>query len=44
MNMLAHLLGSSDFLWDDLLSLHFSEWLPILEKVGKTRRSSPDRL
>ncbi len=37
MNMLAHLLGSSDFLWDDLLRVHFSELLPVLEEIGKTK-------
>jgi glutamate-ammonia-ligase adenylyltransferase len=31
MNLLAHLLGSSDFLWDDFLSLRFTDLLPILE-------------
>jgi glutamate-ammonia-ligase adenylyltransferase len=33
MNRLAHLLGSSDFLWDDFLRTHFDEMLPILENV-----------
>ena len=37
MNMLAQLLGSSDFLWDDLLRVHFAELLPSLEKFGKTK-------
>ena len=36
MNMLAHLLGSSDFLWDDLLRTHFSELLPALEDFTLT--------
>lgn len=36
MNMLAHLLGSSDFLWNDLLLVHFSELLPELEEFNKT--------
>ena len=35
MNMLAHLLGSSDFLWDDLLRVRFSELLPALEDFAK---------
>ncbi len=34
MNLLAHLLGSSDFLWDEFLSIHFKELLPILENLG----------
>ena len=29
MNLLAHLLGSSDFLWDDFLRAHFAELLPL---------------
>ncbi|MBO0724168.1 MAG: hypothetical protein J2P52_01100 [Blastocatellia bacterium] len=36
MNLLAHLLGSSDFLWDDFLSLRFKDLLPILEDFTKT--------
>jgi len=36
MNMLAQLLGSSDFLWDDFLRLHFKDLLPVLEEFGKT--------
>jgi [glutamine synthetase] adenylyltransferase / [glutamine synthetase]-adenylyl-L-tyrosine phosphorylase len=35
MNLLAHLLGSSDFLWDDFLSLRFKDLLPILEDFTK---------
>jgi len=31
MTMMANLLGSSDFLWDDLLLVHFSQLLPALE-------------
>src|SRR5262249_44830014 len=31
----AHLLGSSDFLWDDFLSLRFKDLLPILEDFTK---------
>lgn len=37
MTMLAHLLGSSDFLWNDLLRIHFLELLPVLETFGKTK-------
>ncbi|HEY8460967.1 MAG TPA: hypothetical protein VIM99_11335 [Blastocatellia bacterium] len=36
MNILAHLLGSSDFLWDDFLSRRFKDLLPILEDFTKT--------
>ncbi len=36
MNLLAHLLGSSDFLWDDFLGIHFSDLLPVLEHLTKT--------
>src|SRR5262245_33401114 len=36
MNVLAHLLGSSDFLWDEFLSTHFAELVPALEHFGKT--------
>jgi glutamate-ammonia-ligase adenylyltransferase len=36
MNLLAHLLGSSDFLWDDFLSVRFKDLLPILEDFTKT--------
>lgn len=35
MNLLAHLLGSSDFLWDDFLRLHFKDLLPMLEDLNK---------
>jgi glutamate-ammonia-ligase adenylyltransferase len=37
MTMLAHLLGSSDFLWNDLLMVHFSELLPSLEDFHSVR-------
>jgi glutamate-ammonia-ligase adenylyltransferase len=37
MSMLAHLLGSSDFLWDDLLRIHFSELFPVLEELSTTK-------
>jgi [glutamine synthetase] adenylyltransferase / [glutamine synthetase]-adenylyl-L-tyrosine phosphorylase len=36
MNLLAHLLGSSDFLWDDFLRVRFKDLLPILEDFTKT--------
>ena len=36
MNLLAHLLGSSDFLWDDFLRLRFTDLLPILEDFTRT--------
>jgi glutamate-ammonia-ligase adenylyltransferase len=36
MNLLAHLLGSSDFLWDDFLGLRFKDLLPILEDIAKS--------
>src|SRR5215510_7228571 len=36
MNLLAHLLGSSDFWWDDFLSLRFKDLLPVLEDFAKT--------
>jgi [glutamine synthetase] adenylyltransferase / [glutamine synthetase]-adenylyl-L-tyrosine phosphorylase len=36
MNLLAHLLGSSDFLWDDFLGVRFKDLLPILEDFTKT--------
>ena len=36
MNALAHLLGSSDFLWDEFLSTHFAELVPALEDFDKT--------
>jgi glutamate-ammonia-ligase adenylyltransferase len=36
MNLLAHLLGSSDFLWEDFLSRRFKDLLPILEDFTKT--------
>jgi [glutamine synthetase] adenylyltransferase / [glutamine synthetase]-adenylyl-L-tyrosine phosphorylase len=37
MNVLAHLLGSSDFLWDEFLSTHFAELVPALEQFGRTQ-------
>jgi glutamate-ammonia-ligase adenylyltransferase len=41
MNLLAQLLGSSDYLWDDLLRTHFSELLPLLERFAKEGLSQP---
>jgi glutamate-ammonia-ligase adenylyltransferase len=31
MSKLANLLGSSDYLWDDFLRIHFMELLPMIE-------------
>ncbi|HEY2384138.1 MAG TPA: hypothetical protein VGK48_23430 [Terriglobia bacterium] len=36
MNVLAHLLGSSDYLWDDFLGIRFSDLVPILEDLEHT--------
>ena len=36
MNLLAHLLGSSDYLWDDFLSIHFGDLVPVLENLENT--------
>lgn len=33
MNVLAHLLGSSDYLWDDFLGTHFHDLVPVLEDL-----------
>lgn len=35
LNVLAHLLGASDFLWEDFLRMQFENLLPILEDVKK---------
>jgi glutamate-ammonia-ligase adenylyltransferase len=35
MNRLAHLLGSSDYLWDEFLGIHFRELLALLEHLGQ---------
>jgi glutamate-ammonia-ligase adenylyltransferase len=40
MNLLAHLLGSSDYLWDDFLRIHFLDLLPLLERFA--RRGTPE--
>ncbi len=48
LNMLAQLLGSSDFLWDDFLRTHLIELLPVLEdftkKVWKSAPSNKESL
>jgi glutamate-ammonia-ligase adenylyltransferase len=50
MNLLAHLLGSSDYLWDDFLGIHFRDLLPLLERLAQpqvevvSERSSKDAL
>src|SRR5215475_328047 len=36
MNLLAHLLGSSDYLWDDFLGIRFNDLLPILRDLNQT--------
>jgi glutamate-ammonia-ligase adenylyltransferase len=40
MHLLAQLLGSSDFLWDDFLSMHFEDLLPVLENLNRTSLKS----
>src|SRR5262249_55888215 len=40
MNVLAHLLGSSDFLWDEFLSAHFAELVPALEQFGRVQEKA----
>ena len=35
MNVLAQLLGSSDFLWNEFLRIHFADLLPVLEDFTK---------
>ncbi|MGH9841083.1 MAG: hypothetical protein ACREEM_20195, partial [Blastocatellia bacterium] len=37
MNLLAHLLGSSDFLWEDFLGIYFKDLLPILEDISRAK-------
>lgn len=34
MNLLAHLLGSSDFLWDDFLAIHSTDLVPVLKDLA----------
>ena len=35
MSRLAHLLGSSDYLWDNFLQVHFAELIPMIENDSK---------
>jgi [glutamine synthetase] adenylyltransferase / [glutamine synthetase]-adenylyl-L-tyrosine phosphorylase len=35
MGRLAHLLGSSDYLWDSFLKIHFTELIPMIEADSK---------
>jgi glutamate-ammonia-ligase adenylyltransferase len=35
MRRLAHLLGSSDYLWDSFLQIHFTELIPMIEAESK---------
>jgi [glutamine synthetase] adenylyltransferase / [glutamine synthetase]-adenylyl-L-tyrosine phosphorylase len=35
MNLLAHVLGSSDYLWDDFLGIHFRNLVPFLERLAR---------
>ena len=35
MGRLAHLLGSSDYLWDSFLQIHFTELIPLIEADSK---------
>jgi glutamate-ammonia-ligase adenylyltransferase len=45
MNLLAHLLGSSDYLWDDFLGVRFNDLLPILQDLNQTSiRPDPSAL
>jgi len=37
MNLLAHLLGSSDYLWEEFLRIHFRELLPSLERMAERK-------
>jgi len=36
-NLLAHLLGASDFLWEDFLRLQFENLMPVLEDIMNRR-------
>ena len=40
MSRLARLLGSSDYLWDDFLSRHFRDFLPLLQDFAGTDKKS----
>ena len=45
MSLLAHLLGSSDYLWDDFLGIRFNDLLPVLRDLNQTPiRPDPSRL
>jgi len=35
MELLAHLLGSSDYLWNEFLRVHFRELVPLLERLAE---------
>ena len=35
MSLLAHLLGSSDYLWDDFLGIRFNDLLPVLRDLNQ---------
>jgi [glutamine synthetase] adenylyltransferase / [glutamine synthetase]-adenylyl-L-tyrosine phosphorylase len=37
LNLLARLLGTSEFLWEDLLQMHFEELLPILRNFNNEK-------
>jgi [glutamine synthetase] adenylyltransferase / [glutamine synthetase]-adenylyl-L-tyrosine phosphorylase len=41
MTLLAHLLGSSDYLWDDLLAVYFRDLLPVLERFARGENLAP---
>jgi len=43
MKLLGRLLGSSDFLWDDFLSIRFHELLPVLEDLAAGAVSQASR-
>jgi glutamate-ammonia-ligase adenylyltransferase len=40
MKRLAHLLGSSDYLWDNFLQIHFAELIPMIEADSKPSEKS----
>ncbi len=44
MNILAHLLGSSDYLWDDFLGVRFAELIPVLTDIANTGLPARDSL
>jgi glutamate-ammonia-ligase adenylyltransferase len=41
MNLLAQLLGSSDYLWDEFLGIHFPDLLPLLERLAESGIHEP---